>query len=179
MNCLRNAIVVAILEVVSFGCTRGVVGGNPTGRLSDWNGTSQVFQGDALHMSVAITNAFDSYRYREMALIHTGGLDYEMHGRKYQGGYSLSCMSVTGTYTNISLDNGRTAPYLAHFYIEAHPVDTNRTKVIVYTIYSQVLDGQEVGVHGGWANHYRDIAPLRQEEENILAQIAAQVHVAK
>ena len=179
MNFVRNTVAAAIVAMVCCGCTQEVVGGNPTGRLSDQNGTSRIFDGDSFHVTTAITNAFDSDRYREMALIYTGGLDYQIHGRKFQGGYSLTSMSTSGTITNVALDNGQVAPYRASFYVETTPAGTNHTKVTVYTIGSRVLDGQEPGVHGGWANHYRDIPPLRQEEENILAQIAAQFEVSK
>ena len=80
---------------------------------------------------------------------------------------------LTGTITNVVLDNGRVLPYLASFYIETEPVTTSRTKVTVRTISSGVPDGQETGIHGGVAGHVRNIAPLRQEEENILTQISA------
>jgi hypothetical protein len=130
-------------------------------------------------VATAITNAFESYRYREMALIHTGVLDYTIHGRKFEGGYDLTCMSLLGAITNVVLDNGRVLPYFASFYVETEPVSENRTKVTVRTISSGVPDGRETGVHGGVAGHVRNIAPLRQEEENVLIQILAYLEVPK
>jgi len=89
-------------------------------------------------VATAITNAFESYRYREMALIHTGVLDYTIHGRKFEGGYDLTCMSLLGAITNVVFDNGRVLPYFASFYVETEPVSENRTKVTVRTISSGV-----------------------------------------
>ena len=51
-------------------------------------------------------------------------------------------------------------------------LDTDRTKVTVRTISSEVIDGKEIfNVHGGTANHYRTVPPVRQEEENVLMAI--------
>jgi hypothetical protein len=179
MKPARNIVAVTLLAIVSYGCVWGVVGGNPTGRLSDRNGTSRVLDVDSFHVATAITNAFESHRYRDMALIHTGVLDYTIHGRKFEGGYDLTCMTLTGAITNVALDNGRVLPYVASFYVETEPVSTGHTKVTVRTISSGVPDGRETGVHGGVAGHIRNIPPLRQEEENILTQISAYLEVPK
>ncbi len=66
-------------------------------------------------------------------------------------------------------------PYRAYFYIGLTSTGTNATMVTVRTIQAEVIDGKEPGVHEGWAMHFRKIPPVRQEEENILEAITAEL----
>jgi hypothetical protein len=77
--------------------------------------------------------------------------------------------------TNVPLTSGATVPYWCAFYITIVPVDHNRSSVNVRSIKPSVADGQEPGVHGGWARHSRDVSPIRQEEENVISAIAGEL----
>jgi hypothetical protein len=79
----------------------------------------------------------------------------------------------------VPLDNGKSLPYEASFYITIAPVSSNRTTVIVRTTSCSLLDGQEPGIHGGWANHYRTVEPIQQEEDNVLAAISKELSKPK
>jgi hypothetical protein len=73
------------------------------------------------------------------------------------------------------LDTGISVPYYPFFHIFQMQLSAMRTKVTVRTVWATVVDGQEIGVHGGWANHNRDVPPVRSEETNVLSKIAAQL----
>jgi hypothetical protein len=62
--------------------------------------------------------------------------------------------------------------YIACFNITTRSLDGSNTTVTVRTEFAQVIDGKEVGVHGGWADHGRDVPPVKAEEENVLNAIS-------
>jgi hypothetical protein len=45
---------------------------------------------------------------------------------------------------------------------------------VIKTISATIIDGQETGIHGGWANHEREVPGVIQEEENVLNAISAE-----
>ena len=65
--------------------------------------------------------------------------------------------------------------YYTYFYIMTRPLGTNQTELVVRSFGSEVLDGREPGIHGGWAGHWRRVPPVRREEENVLAEISARL----
>ena len=70
---------------------------------------------------------------------------------------------------------GRTqvsVPYTACFNITTSSVDSSHTRVSVRTVFAKVTDGKEIGVHGGWANHERDVPPVQVEEDNVLIAVS-------
>ena len=123
---------------------------------------------------MAITNAFDEFRYRGMNFDEALGRDYLLAGWHPTNGFILMPFSADGSITNVSIgrNNKRWVPYVAYFHIVPESTATNETRVTVRTILSQVIDGTELfNVHGGIANHYRRVPPVRQEEENVLSVI--------
>lgn len=63
-------------------------------------------------------------------------------------------------------------PYIACFHITTEPVEGLHARVMVQTVFARVIDGKELGIHGGWANHEREVPPVQREEKNILDAIA-------
>ena len=55
-------------------------------------------------------------------------------------------------------------------------VASNQCQIGIKTISSWVHDGKEIGIHGGWASHPKNVAPLREAETNVLVRIASQLH---
>jgi hypothetical protein len=143
--------------------------------IADQNGTERVFPANQDEIVDAITNAFADSRYRQMILEPASDVPGLVPGFKEKTGFVLESMSATGSITNIPLTSPGTTPvpYVAYFYIRTTQLGTNKSGVTVRTIRSEVIDGQEPGVHGGWANHYRKVPPVRQEEENVLAMITS------
>ena len=157
-------------------CTRGVTGGNPKLPLSNTNGTTRVLEGSELALATAITNAFKDLRYREMYLVEDTLVRQEVgHRFSETNGFVLMPFSGDGSIGTIPLATGKTVRYCADFYITTKPASSNQTIVTVHTARAGVLDGQETGIHGGLANHYRDIPPVRREEENVLTAIAEEL----
>ena len=157
-----------------LGCTKGVVGGNPTLPLSDTNGTSQVFEASDSEVTRAISNAFqEDLRYGFSDAVGYSRPDKGWHPTN---GFVLTADRAT---TSIPLNTGVSVPYYPYFHIFLTQLNAMRTKVTVRTVSATVLDGQEVGVHGGWANHHREVPPVRSEETNVLSAIAAQLKSEK
>src|SRR2546422_9773819 len=64
-------VVVLLIALAAFliGCTRGVVGGNPTLATSGTSGTSRVLDGTEAEVRIAISNAFETLGYHDMLLV--------------------------------------------------------------------------------------------------------------
>ena len=150
------------------GCTRGVVGGNPTLAAAGTNGTSRGLDATEAQINVAITNAFDGFGYRYMLFVpvdSTAPLTVAP-GKIVTNGFEL--LHGLKPASTVPLDNGRSLPYEADFYITVGPGFSNRTTITVRTIRATVLDGEETGIHGGWAIHERPVRPVQREEDAVL-----------
>jgi hypothetical protein len=166
----------AIGLALAAGCA--IFGGQPTLARAGKTGTSRVFPASAAETTAAITNAFANHRYRGMSLYNAAGQDYLVPGWHPSNGFALEpALSVDGSITNLpaGMLMKKSVPYVAYFHIVTTPLGTDATSVTVRTILAEVIDGKEPGVHGGWANHYRKVHPMRQEEENVLAAVAEQL----
>jgi len=176
-----RTILIAICStavVIAMGCSHDVVGGNPKLPLSDSNGTSQVFKVSERETIVAISNAFGAQQYRRMQLYQASEEAYLIPGWHPTNGFILFPLgNVGGSITNVPLDRPGEpqVPYVASFYIVTSSLEPKQTKVTVRTIVSEVIDGKELGIHGGEANHHRKVAPVRQEEQNVLSAIVGAV----
>ena len=88
-------------------------------------------------------------------------------------GFVLYTFHESFTKVPMRRSGGKSLPYIAYFHIDLTPLATNQTKVTVRTILSEVIDGREtLNLHGGEANHYRKVPPVRQEEERVVTAIA-------
>jgi len=158
------------------GCTRHVQGGDPALPLSNSNGTARIFPAAESTVLTAISNGFATDDANPMGY---RGMDLSPSAEPFLGpnwhvtnGFVL--FPLSGPITNVPL-RGHTnvlAPYTACFNIITRPVDSSHTEVLVRTIFAKVRDGKEIGVHGGWANHERDVPPVKAEEENVLTTIS-------
>ena len=170
----RLQFILGILQV-SFvaGCSRGVHGGAPALPLSGTNGTTQVFFAPEVVVITGVSNAFDIGNSNPMG--YRGMHLYTAAEEAYLGatnGFVL--FPLIGPIASVPLQ-GQTqvsVPYTACFNITTKALDSSNTTVTVRTIYAKVIDGEEVGVHGGWANHERDVPPVKDEEENVLNAIS-------
>jgi len=68
--------------------------------------------------------------------------------------------------------------YVATFHITLNERGGNETEITVRTVSAKVLDGLALG-HGGIAASTAKVPPVRQEEENVLKAVAAQLGLAK
>ena len=182
-NWLQIAVSSA-LAGFALGCVTDVTGGKPRLPLAENPGNERIFVANEIETSVAITSAFGNFRYRDTMLYEAAksDWDYLVRGWHPTNGFVLApLLSASGSITNISIDRAgkKRVPYVGYFHILVAPVTTNRTIVTVRTVRSEVIDGREPSVHGGWANHYRKVPPIRQEEENVLLAIAEELSHAK
>ncbi len=162
-----------------LGCTRGAVGGNPTLAAAGSNGTSRVFEGTEAEIGAAITNAFEGPGYHDMLFVPIDPtVPFTVPpGKVVTNGFELlHGLQVAST---VPLDNGKSLPYDADFYITVGPGSSNRTTVTVRTIHATVRDGEEPGIHGGWAIHQRAVTPVQREEDNVLTAISDQLKKRK
>jgi hypothetical protein len=127
---------------------------------------------------VAISNAFTTGNasnpagYRGMMLCPAAEQSYLVPNWHPTNGFVL--FPLMGPIASVPLQ-GRaqlSVPYTAYFYLTTTPVDSSHTSVSVRTILAKVTDGKEVGVHGGWANHERNVPPVKAEEDNVLIAVS-------
>ena len=162
--------IIAALFVV--GCTKNVSGGNPASFLSSSNGVERVFTTNELAMINAISNAFPFTDYRGMMLTPAPDSAYLVEGWHPTNGFVL--FPLMGPITNILLNTGSVVPYRPSFYISLSSSQSKQTRIIVNTIKATIVDGQETGIHGGWANHEREVPGVIQEEQNVLDAISTE-----
>ncbi len=184
---LKILIVGSVITGAITSCSRNVTGGNPNLPLSNSNGVAHIFDVSQFAALAAITNAFSDNRYRGMLLEDARNAAYLVPDWHPKDGFVLSpflglnydknpLASNGGAITNIPLDSGKVVPYFPYFYITISQLGSNKVNVDVRTVLAQVIDGRETGVHGGWANHYRNVLSVRQEEENVLIVISNQMN---
>ena len=131
----------------------------------------RTFRATSEEVLEAISNAFENLRYHNMMLAPSHGFDL-IPGWSFTNGFVLvpSVKPVAMVPTK-SQHPAITAPYFCYFHIRIEPEATNKTGVTVSTLMPRVVDGRTVGIHGGWADKYRDVPPVHQEEENVLGAI--------
>jgi len=148
-------------------------------------GTEQVFQSTEAETVLAITNALDGSRYRDTLLVNaesfgpgvvpgllplTNGLWAATNG--------FVLFPITGPIAVIPLGK-KMVSYYATFHIKTEPAGTNLTKVIVRTVESHVINGKEPTLLFGWVQHEEHVAPVLQEETNVLLVISNALSVLK
>ena len=178
MNRRQLVLFFACLATGPFlsGCNRGVHGGDPDLRLSNLNGTSQILPAEEHEVSTAISNAFQGQnrdalgRYRKMSL-SLARQEFESSEWYATNGFVLS---PSEPIANVPLHGGsiKVVPYIAYFNITTRPVTPSNTMVTIRTFLPKVVDGEEPGIHGGWARHERDVLPIKAEEENVLNAVS-------
>jgi hypothetical protein len=159
-----------------IGCNRGVHGGNPALPLSTTNGTMTVFPASESAVLNAISNAFAISNdkptgYRGMDLSN----DPNFAGTNFHVANGYILFPLLGPITNVPLTGIRpkSVPYTACFNITTKPLGNTNTAVTVRTVFSKVTDGEEASIHiVGWANHERDVLPVKAEEENVMDAIS-------
>ena len=172
---LLTAFAITPSVAMLSGCTKGVHGGAPALPLSTTNGTTVVFSDSEKTVLTAISNVFafnntNMMGYRGMMLSDASGEPGPTG--QYTNGFVLT--PVEGPVALIPLTGGRPklVPYSAYFNIVTKSLDNTTTAVTVRTFSSEVMDGKESPIQGGWVNHYRDVPPVKAEEENILSAIS-------
>ena len=174
MNHRQLIFVIAWLATLPFlsGCNRGVHGGNPDLPLSNSNGTTQILRANEHEVVIAISNALDGQnrnalgRYRKMSL-SLARQEFDSSEWYATNGFVLS---PSEPIANVPLHGGSTkvVPYIAYFNITTTPINTTNTMLTIRTFLPKVVDGEELGIHGGWARHERDVLPVKGEEESVL-----------
>jgi hypothetical protein len=163
------------LQVLT-GCSRGVHGGDPALSLSNSNGTIRVLPADEHDVSTAISNAFGGQTQYGFGRYHNMSLSLARQAFDGSEWYATNgfALSPSEPIANVPLHGGsaKTVPYIAYFNITTKPVNQSNTMVTIRTIFPKVVDGEETGIHGGWARHERDVPPVKAEEENVLNAIS-------
>jgi hypothetical protein len=163
------------LQVLT-GCNRGVHGGDPALSLSNSNGATRVLPAGEHDVLTAISNAFASKTPHGFGPYR--GMSFNSARQAFDGSewYATNgfALSPSEPIANVPLRGGsaKTVPYIAYFNIATKRLDASNTTVTVRTISPAVIDGEETGVHGGWARHERDVPPVKAEEENVLNAIS-------
>ena len=171
--------VVGMLFVIAAGC--GIINCDPSLPLSDKNGTAKIFAANENEVTLAITNAFGSSKFRKMILEPAGERKVEWNqGWQLTNGFILFSFHDPVAYVPVlSVFGKRQLPYISYFHIAVTPQNSNKTHIVVRTVFSEVIYGKEIGVHGGWANHYRKVAPVRREEDHVIEAISEQLSLSQ
>jgi hypothetical protein len=133
-------------------------------------GTQQIFNVGQIQASSAIGKAFGSYPYKGMALF-SAQTDGFIPGWHKTNGWILFPLNGPMAVTQWK-NTDKMVPHIGTFHIALQSLASNPTAVFVRTIDSRVINGKEIGVHGGWANHEVDVPPALSEETNVLMAIA-------
>jgi hypothetical protein len=157
------------------GCVRGVHGGDPALPLSTTNGISVIILASEAKVLAGISNAFvvsaeRGQPYRDMSLFPA---DVDPHFSKASptNGFVLVPFGPT-SHIPLSGWSQKVVPYFARMYINVRPIDAASSVITVRTLHAKVIDGEELGIHGGWAHHDREVRPVRIEEENVMLTIS-------
>ena len=172
-------LLVVVLSVSHLGCTRGAIGGNPTLAVSGTNGTSRVLNGSEAEVGAAITNAFDNLKYHDMLFVPVDeGIGATLaRGWVVTNGFQL--LPGMEALCVVPVDNGKSLPYDATFYITIAPAPSNRTTVLVRTTTASLRDGVYSDIHSSQAIRFRPVKPLQREEDNVLTVISEQLSKVK
>ena len=170
--------VVGMLFVIAAGC--GIISFNPSLPLSDKNGTEQVFAASESEVTLAITNAYGDSSKSKMILqlAVERGADW-IHGWHPTNGFLLFSFDPIADVPVLTLIGKKQVPYFPYFHVVVTPLNSNQTQVVVRTVRSEVIDGKEIGVHSGLANHYRKVLPVRREEKHVIEAISGQLSLPK
>jgi len=125
--------------------------------------------------NTAISNAFGLGQYRRMHLYEVKKSEWDYLVKDWHPTNGFILFPLIGPITNVAvkgLIGTKNLPYVPYFHITVWPVSTNKSKVIIRTVLAKVVDGKELGIHTTWANHYRVVSPILQEETNVLKAIA-------
>ena len=132
--------------------------------------TSEVLQATQAEAAAAITNLFRHDYY------HLSLLVIELSPTMTEGGLTNGWLATpAGPQLTDIVKGKKTLPYFAAFHISVESAGSNQCRLGVRTLSSWVHNGKEIGIHGGWAHHAMDVAPLLQEETNLLFQIAREL----
>ncbi len=174
---IAAALIAGVVGCTSFtGCVVGGAGGGPDLPPSSGSGTVRLFEATVDQTLTAITNAFSGHQYRNMILYPAASSGADFSSNRLAYCFTLEpTLSVDGAITTIPVRGARstTLPYVAYFSICCAATGNDHSKVTVRTTRSEVIDGKEPGLHGGWANHYRKVPPVQREEDNVLGAIGA------
>ncbi len=141
------------------------------------SGTAKVYTGTVAQVISAVTNSFSSGRYHDMFLFQLP-LEYDTAHDRWSNRPATNEWILDPGHLPLSVIpvGKKTAPYYARFIIKVSPAVTNSCKVTVTTILASIPNGKEIGIHGGWAVHMKDIRPVREEETNVLLRVESQLH---
>jgi hypothetical protein len=139
--------------------------------LSSSNGITQVFPSSEGSVVEAISNAFNWVGYRGMHL--SSAVEAPAYFRAQDSTNGFVLFPFNGPIATVPLRGHppTVVPYKAIFNITMK-AEGARTSVSVRTVFPRVIDGEETGIHGGWAKHGRDVPPVQREEQNVLDAIS-------
>ena len=173
MNVFAKLWFVLAIAGFIFGCSKQ----SSKLPVSDQNGTERIFATNQIETSLGIVRAFKDHRYCGMILKEAANfLSAPADWRETNG---LVLFSFHEPISLVPLKSGgsKKVPYIASFHIVVAPIGTNKTKVTVRTISSEIIGGKEINIHGGWANRYQEVSPIRSEEENVLKAISEELRL--
>lgn len=142
--------------------------------LANKNGTERTFAADQGKTTSAVKAAFDELRHHSM-MIEPVDASQSTADWHVTNGFLLIPTTEPVSFVSLKKGGETDVPYFGTFHIAINSMGTNLTKVTVTTIRAKVIIGKTVNVHGGWANRYREIPPVRREEENVLNAIASKL----
>jgi hypothetical protein len=183
MRATHRATVItgAVLGLCGLGIALAIVwcagglAGVPALPLSDKAGTQRTFPISKAQATAAISNAFELARYNEMMLTEAVGGDWLAEAWHPTNGFLLQpTLEPTARIPTRGLLGRRQLPYLAWFHITTTPTGESQTTVSVRTVLAKVVDGIALG-HGGTTGGTVKVAPVRREEERVLAAISEQI----
>jgi hypothetical protein len=168
----------AVLALLTFLAAAGF-GSQALAATARRPGTSIVCEGSLDQAIKAVTNAFSSWRYHDMLFVPLSShYDVAMKrsvSKPATHEWTIETADLPGTSQILVTWNKAMVPYSARFLITAEQLVTNQVVVTVTTSSASIPDGREIGLHGGWAVHMKHIAPVPEQETNVLSRIQSQL----
>jgi hypothetical protein len=162
MRPLRALAVAAMVVALAIAWMRGAFAGKPTLGLAGRDGISRQFPVGEADSIIAVTNAFDLFKYKGMLLEEAVGSDYLAENWHPTNGFLLDPQKAIAQVSMKGLFGHRTVPYMAWFHITITPLTSNRTDITVKTVVAKILDGLALG-HGGTTKRTVRVPAIRQD----------------
>jgi hypothetical protein len=172
----RLVVLAVCIAVITFGVV-GIVWmaggfvGRPVLAVSNENGTSRIFRVSEESLKLAITNAFDLFKYPGVLFTSPIGEDWMAPNWHPTNGYLLQ--NTGDPLAKVPMEGlfgRRNLRYRADFHVTIVRQTNNETVVNVRTVYARVLDGISL-THSGFGPGFIQVPPIRREEENVLSAI--------
>jgi hypothetical protein len=156
--------VAAVLALI--GCSKGSLG---SGTRASSRETSETFATSKAVIERAIESALGDRQFYGLYLREASQAPDIVGLNKFKRGFVMYSSSPLGS---IRIGDEQ-FPYIGYYHIDLQD-QAEGTKVVVHTVYAEIISGTGFGWHGR-ANRYKKVAPVKKFEEDLLRRISGAI----